>query len=111
MRKQFESDAARLESAARTRVFVALKQLEESKHVLHLYESRLLPVARDQIDAAQAGFITARNPFMAVIDAERNLRKIELDYQTARAECDRRRAELYLALGRIPGLETGGTKR
>ena len=36
--------------------------------------------------------------------AERNLRKVELDYQMARAECDRRRAELDRALGRIPGL-------
>ena len=104
MKAQFESDASRMEDAARTQVFTSLKQLEESKHVLRLFEERLLPVARDQIDAARAGFVSSRSSFMAVIDAERNLRKVELDYQMARAECDRRRAELDRALGRIPGL-------
>lgn len=106
MRAQFESDAQRLSDSARTQVFVALKQLEESKHVLGLFETRLLPVARDQIDAARAGFTTSQNPFMAVVEAEKNLRSVELDYQMARAECDRRRAELDRALGRIPGLES-----
>ena len=104
MKSQFESDASRMEDAARTQVFTSLKQLDESKRVLHLFEERLLPVARDQIDAARAGFVSSRSSFMAVIDAERNLRKVELDYQMARAECDRRRAELDRALGRIPGL-------
>jgi len=64
-----------------------------------------LPVARDQIDAARAGFTASQNPFMAVVEAEKNLRSVELDYQMARAECDRHRAELDRALGRIPGLD------
>jgi cobalt-zinc-cadmium efflux system outer membrane protein len=105
MRAQFESEAARLSDAARTQVFVALKQLEESEHVVGLFEQRLLPVAKDEIDAARAGFIASQNPFMAVMEAEKNLRGVELDYQTARADCDRRRAELDRALGRIPGLD------
>jgi outer membrane protein TolC len=105
MRAQLESDANRLADSARTQVYVALKQLEESHHVLRLFEDRLLPVARDEIDAARASFTTSRSPFMAVVEAERNLRSLELQYQTARADCDRRHAELEKALGRIPGLE------
>jgi outer membrane protein, heavy metal efflux system len=105
MRAQFESDASRLTNAARTQVFVALKQLQESAHIIGLFEHRLLPVARDQVDAAQAGFTASQNPFMAVVAAEKNLRSVELDYQMARAECDRHRAELDRALGRIPGLD------
>jgi outer membrane protein TolC len=104
MRAQFESDAARMSDMARTQVFVSVKQLEESAHVLRLMETRLLPVARDQIDAARAGFVTSQNPFMAVVQAEKNLRQVELDYQVARAEYARRRAELDRALGRLPGL-------
>jgi outer membrane protein TolC len=111
MRAQFESDARRLTDAARTQVFVALKQLQESKHVLGLFETRLLPVARDRIDAARAAFTTSQTPFMAVVEAEKNLRSVELDYQMARAECDRRRAELERALGRIPGLDSKGGDR
>jgi outer membrane protein TolC len=106
MRAQVESDASRLESSARTQIYVSLKKLEESHTVLRLFEERLLPVARDQIEAARAGFTTSRNPFMAVVEAERNLRNVELEYQMARAECDRRYAELERALGRIPGLST-----
>ncbi|HEX3850934.1 MAG TPA: TolC family protein [Polyangiaceae bacterium] len=105
MRAQFESDASRMTDAARTQVFVALKRLQESEHIIGLFEKRLLPVARDQIDAARAGFTTSQNPFMAVVEAEKNLRSVELDYQMARAQCDRHRAELDRALGRIPGLD------
>jgi outer membrane protein, heavy metal efflux system len=110
LRAQFESDASRMTDAARTQVFVALKQLRESEHVIGLFEKRLLPVARDQIDAARAGFTASQNPFMAVVEAEKNLRSVELDYQTARAECDRHRAELDRALGRMPGLDAQDDK-
>jgi outer membrane protein TolC len=73
-----------------------------------LFEERLVPVARDQVDAARAGFIASRNDFVAVISAEKNLRSVELDYQMARATFDRRRAELDRALGRMPGLDEKG---
>jgi outer membrane protein TolC len=105
MRAQFLSDAARMTDAARTQAFIARKRLAESSHVLELFETRLLPVARQEIDAVRAGFITSRDPFSAVIEAERNLRRVELDYETKRAEYVQRRAELDRALGRVPGLD------
>ena len=107
-RGRFESETARLTDKARTEVAVALKRLEETAHVLRLYEERLIPVARDQVDAARAGFITSRNDFVAAIGAEKNLRSVELEYQMMRATFDRRRAELDRALGRIPGLDADG---
>lgn len=105
MRAQFEADASRTSDAVRTQVVVALKQLEESEHVVHLYEQRLVPVARDEVDAARAAFTASQTPFVAVVDAEKNFRSVELDLQMARADYDRRRAELDRALGRIPGLD------
>ena len=104
-RARFESEASRIGDMARTQVSVGLKRLEESRHVLRLFEQRLLPVARDQVDAARAGFIASQNPFVAVVDAEKNLRSVEIEYQMARADYDRRRAELSRALGRIPGID------
>jgi outer membrane protein TolC len=110
MHAQYEADAARLSDAARTQVAVALKRLEESGHVLHLMDERLLPVARDEVDAARAAFTASQAPFVAVVDAEKNLRGVELDRQMALADYDRRRAELDRALGRVPGLgQSGGT--
>ncbi|MGC4087759.1 MAG: TolC family protein [Polyangiaceae bacterium] len=105
LRAQVESEIARLTDTARTQVFVGLRKLQESQHVLVLFETRLLPVAIAQIDAARAGFVTSQNSFSAVIEAERNLRRVELDYQMAHAEHAQRQSELQRALGRIPGLE------
>jgi hypothetical protein len=82
-----------------------MKQLEESTHVLHIYEERLLPIARDEVQAARAAFTASQAPFVAVVDAEKNLRTVELEEQVARADLDRRRVQLALALGRIPGLD------
>lgn len=107
-RARFESDVVSASDKARAEVVVALKRLDEARHVLHLYEDRLIPVARDQVDAARAGFIASRNDFVAVIAAEKNLRTVELEHQIGLADFDRRRAELDRALGRIPGLETQG---
>jgi outer membrane protein, heavy metal efflux system len=103
-RAQHESEVERLTDIARTQIFVARRRLSESEQLLGLFQQRLLPVARQQVDAAQAGFVASRTPFMALIDAERNLRNVELDHRLAQAECDRRDAELERALGRIPGL-------
>jgi outer membrane protein TolC len=108
MRAQYEADAARMSDAARTQVVVALKRLEESGHVLHLMDERLLPVARDEVDAARAAFTASQGAFVAVVDAEKNLRAVELERQMALADFDRRRAELDRALGRFPGL--GGSE-
>jgi outer membrane protein TolC len=105
-RAKFEADSARMSDAARVQVVVALKRLEESTHVLHIYAERLLPVARDEVQAARAAFTASQAPFTTVVDAEKNLRAVELEEQIARADHDRRRAELDRALGRIPGLDS-----
>jgi outer membrane protein TolC len=105
MRAQYDANAVRMSDMARTQVVVALKQLEEANHVLHIFEERLLPIARQQVDAARAAFISSGVPFVSVIDAEKNLRGVELDQQVAEADYDRRRGELDSALGRIPGLD------
>ncbi|HKP64162.1 MAG TPA: TolC family protein, partial [Polyangiales bacterium] len=42
-RAQYESEVARMTAMARTEVYVALRKLEESGHVLQLFQTRLLP--------------------------------------------------------------------
>jgi cobalt-zinc-cadmium efflux system outer membrane protein len=104
-RAEYEAEAARMSDMARTQVVVAVKQLEEARHVLHIFGERLLPIARQQVDAARAAFISSQVPFGTLIDAEKNLRAVELDQRMAEANYDRRRGELDRALGRIPGLD------
>jgi cobalt-zinc-cadmium efflux system outer membrane protein len=110
-RARFEAEAAQIVDQTRADVVVAMKRLEEANHVLHLFEQRLIPVARDLVDAARAGFIASRTDFATVIAAEKNLRSAELEYQVARANFDRRRAELDHTLGRMPGLDEPGVAR
>lgn len=104
-RAQYESEVDRMSDMAKTQVHVALRKVQESKQVLQLFQTRLLPVAHDQVDAALAGFIASQTSFTAVVDAEKNLRTTELDQKLAQADCDRRQGELARALGRIPGLD------
>jgi cobalt-zinc-cadmium efflux system outer membrane protein len=105
MRAQYEAEGARMSDVARTEVVVAVKQLDESRHVIHIFEERLLPIARQEVEAARAAFVASQAPFVSVVDAEKNLRGVELDYQVAQADYDRRRGELDRALGRMPGVD------
>jgi len=99
-----ESDLEGLEVEVRFAVESAVDRLEEARHVRRLYESRLLPASRDQVEAARVGFETGRNSFLALIEAERNLRTTRLGYEEALANVSRRTAELDRAVGRVPGL-------
>jgi len=102
-----ESERARLEDEVRFAVASGVDRLEEARHVVRLYESRLLPAARDQVEAARVGFETGRNSFLALIEAERNLRTTRLGYEEALAHVSRRKTELERAVGRTPGLREG----
>jgi outer membrane protein TolC len=86
----------------------SLDRLHEAEHVLGLFEDRLVPAARDQVDAARAGFESGRQSFLGLIDAERSLRNAELGLEESRAGLSRRRTELLHAIGRTAGLPDGG---
>ncbi len=112
--REAEAEAARasdqitaLEDRVRVEVTRGVRAVAESRHVVMLYEDRLLPATRDQVAAARAGFVAGNTTFVAVIEAERGLRSAELDAIRARAELDRRVAELERTIGRVPGLGDG----
>ncbi|MGE0872855.1 MAG: TolC family protein [Kofleriaceae bacterium] len=103
-----ETDEARLKREQivddiRVEVHVAIERVNEACAALALYEGRMLPAARAQADAARAGFVADQNEFQAVIAAERSLRHVTLEIERARADVQRRLAELDRAAGRLPG--------
>ena len=102
--EQARSHRLAIEDEVRLGVQSGADRLAEAGHVVRLFRDRLLPAAADQVAAARSGFETGRNSFLALIDAERNLRNVELGYEETLADLGRRRAELDRALGRIPGL-------
>lgn len=98
-----------LSDEVRTEVDQSRRRVLEAQHVLVLYQKRLLPAARAQIQAARAGYETGRNSFQALIDSERSLRTLEIQYEEALATFGQRGAELSRALGQTPGLSDGDT--
>lgn len=69
-------------------------------------QERLLPLARERLEAATSGLSTGRNAFIDVIDAARALRDADLSLAEARATLQQRAAELARASGLLP---IGGT--
>lgn len=108
---QRENERRRLEDQIRAQVQEAYIRLQEAHHVVELYQSRLLPAARDQIRAAVSGFETSQNSFLAVIEAEKNQRTVELRHQESLAAVYGRQAELDRAVGRIPVLGSRPSQR
>jgi outer membrane protein, heavy metal efflux system len=100
------ADAGReaLEDSIRSEVQQACARLGETVHVLELYETRLLPATKDQVQAALAGFKASRTSFLALIEAERNQRTVRLEYERALADAWQRRAELDRLMGRFPAV-------
>jgi outer membrane protein TolC len=100
---QARANVERAVDDIRSEVTRAHREVMEALHVVKLYDERLLPVARSQVDAALAGFTTGANDFSAVVRAERGLREIELIAFRARADAWRRQAMLDRAVGRLAG--------
>jgi outer membrane protein TolC len=100
--EEARSEQAGVEDEVRFELESGADRLEEARHVLHLYRDRLLPAARDQLEAARAGFEAGRNGFLELIEAERNLRDVELGHEEALAGLSRRFAELERATGALP---------
>jgi outer membrane protein TolC len=100
---QAQANRDRTVDDIRVEVTRAHREAEEALHVVQLYDTRLLPAARAQVEAALAGFTTGQNDFPAVIGAERGLREVQLAGFRAHADAWRRRAALDRAIGRVPG--------
>ncbi|MBW3564497.1 MAG: TolC family protein [Acidobacteria bacterium] len=97
-----ENEIASIKDEIMSEVERAWLEIAEARHVIELYSDRLLPAARDQVAAAHAGFIADRNSFVAVVEAEKNLRSVELRYEEAIAALMTATSRLERAVGLQP---------
>ncbi len=67
-----------------------------------LLVERIIPRARQSLDAARAGYVTARSSFLDLIDAERSLLAFELALVEARTQRELALAALSLAIAGVP---------
>lgn len=93
----------RLQDEIRVEVEKARQRLIEAMHVAELYRTRLVPVTRDRVAAARAGFETGQSGLAELLEAENELRAVELGAHLALADVSRRDAELARATGTMPG--------
>jgi outer membrane protein, heavy metal efflux system len=100
--ERVRSERAGTESEVRLAVATSVARVEEARRSLALSRDRLIPAARDQLDAARAAFETGQESFLAVLQAEEDLRDVELGEHEALATLDRRIAELRSATGALP---------
>ena len=97
-------EAERMLDDARSEAAVAELHVEEARAALRLYEQRLIPLARERINAVQASYVASHASFAMLVDAEHDLRAAELATLALRSDLDKRSAELTRALGGMPGL-------
>ncbi len=92
----------------RAEVAQSRARVEESQRTLALFADRLIPAAKDRMTAARAAFETGGGNFLALVDADNDLREMELQQHVAAADVRRRLAELERAVGRIPAVPEEG---
>ncbi len=95
----------------RAEVFQARARLHEARTVARLYAERLLPLAKVQAQAVRPAFVAGDVSFAQVIAAERGHWNAVREWHQALALAQTRAAELERAMGKIPGLGTGGGDR
>lgn len=93
------AERRKLQRQIRFEVFSAVAQWREAIHHLELYDSQLLPAARDESRASLASYRSGKGEVMEVIESERRLREVELGRFEALAELAASRAKLDGAIG------------
>jgi outer membrane protein TolC len=106
-----ESLQAERRSAVNVEVRQAWVRFDEALAQIAVYRDQILPAARRQIEAAEAGYTSGRNSFSDIMSAQRQLRRFEQAYAEALADTWRRRAALTRAAGTASGQPAEGGVR
>ncbi len=91
-----------IEDEVRSEFRQSYERILEAHHILELVEDRMLPAASDQLRVSRAGLESGRSSFTSLIEAERNLRNVQLSYEESRATLGKRIAELARQVGCLP---------
>ncbi|HEY6170605.1 MAG TPA: TolC family protein [Verrucomicrobiae bacterium] len=103
-RESAEHTLTALQSAALGAVRDQLKKVETARQRYTLFHDRLVPLARQTVDAARAAYVSGRGAFIEVITALRTVREVESMLLQQQAEYLVAVAELDAAVGRSPSV-------
>lgn len=94
-----QAELAKQTDQANFEVQQAFEQVRESEKAMRLYNETILPAARENVKAAQTAYVTAKIPFLSLIEAQRSLvGLLDRSYETI-AEYHRRKATLERVVG------------
>jgi len=85
----------------------AYNNLEESRHVLTLYQNKLLPLADENLQAAKADYQSGKGNFLELVSTEKNLIQTQLNHVQAQADYYRHLAMLANRVGDPTVLDDG----
>jgi len=80
-------------------VQAAFEQVIESIRSLELYEMKILPAARQNVDTARTTYTTAKLDFLRLVESQRRYIMLQEKHREAEAELLRRLASLEQAIG------------
>jgi len=89
----------RMEAEVRFELSAAADEVVEQTHVVHLYESSIVPAAEESLTAAQSGYESGANDFLTLIEAEKARMLAQLTHAEGLAEYHKARARLVRAVG------------
>jgi len=83
---------------------LALYHFRDAERKIDLYESSLLPKAKQSLNVAQQAFTTGQGSFLEIVDAERTLLEFQLSLERSVTNRAQRLAEIEMIVG-IRGTE------
>ena len=106
-----QSEWQKIDFIARLReeIQISYDRVDESVHVLRLYQGKLLPLAEETLDAAKADYQSGKGDFLNLISSEKNYMQTQLQVEQALADTHRRLAALESAIGHIQPLPANNT--
>jgi outer membrane protein TolC len=96
---QRKAEFARLTDQVNFQVQEAYARVQRSERSARLYQDTILRAAEENVKAAQSAYETGKVPFLALIEAQRNVVNLRDRYYEALADYFRRRAALERAVG------------
>lgn len=99
---RLENEYIRLLDTLRVEIEEALQGITQNQRIVQLWEESGLPLAREKLASAMFNFESGQGSLMTALEANRNVRTIELRLYSALAEAWKYKAQLDRVVGRIP---------
>ena len=100
-RRRAEAKLKDFQLQVRTRVRELRERLHRQQRQLTLLDEQLLPQAETSLEATLSAYKAGRTDFLDLLDAERTLFQLRLDYEDTHARALQTTARLEHALGRL----------